>query len=339
VRRLLSMLVLLTAAGTLVPAASASAGTTPGARPSQQRFGASLYDIPVIDAHNPRGLRYIIDFLPSGTVIHRRILVLNEESRTAHFTVYPDAAQIAHGQFTGDSGETRSELTSWIKVRHPSVTLPPHGRALDMVTIAVPKVATRGEHYGVIWVQQVAHARSASGFAINEVARVGIRIYLAVGHGGAPPTRFVITSLTAQRSASGRPLLLARVRDNGGRAVDLGGHAHLSQGPGGTAAGPFQEQRIVTLAPGQSGNVIFAMGAGLPAGPWRAAVTLVSGFTSGTARGSVQFPDNQPAAAGAHVPLMILVGGLLTLVIFALAFVLIIRTRSARHRHARRGHA
>ena len=72
------------------------------------------------------------------------------------------------------------------------------------VTIAVPRGATRGEHYGVIWVQQTAHVRVTQGFGINDVARVGIRVYLAVGQGGAPPTNFTIASAAGHRSAGRR---------------------------------------------------------------------------------------------------------------------------------------
>jgi hypothetical protein len=322
VRRLLTMLMLLAAAGTAVPAASALAGTSPGGA-GLQRFGVRLYDVPVSEAHNPRGLRYIIDFLPSGTVIHRRILVMNQESRTAHFTVYPDAAKIRNGMFTGDAGAARSELTSWITIQHRRLTLAPGASVLDMVTIRVPRHATRGEHYGVIWVQQVAHARNSAGVDITQVARVGIRIYLAVGPGGAPPTKFAITALTGRRTAAGRPILVARVRNTGGRAVDLSGQARLTGGPGATTAGPFPEQRIIVLAPGQADNVTFAAGKALPTGPWHAKVTLVSGFTKATARQSIQFAATATAttaAAWLHVPVMIwalvLIASVITIALF-----------------------
>jgi hypothetical protein len=335
-RRLLSALMLLLAAGTMVPAASASAGTTPAVKPGPGQFGVRLYDVPVSDLHNPRGLRYITDFLPSGTVIHRRILVLNEESRKVHFTVYPDAARIAHGYFIGDAGHARSELTSWISVRHPSLTLRPHSSTLDMITIRVPRQATRGEHYGEIWVQQVGHGRTSGGVAITEVARVGIRIYLAVGH-GAPPTNFAITSVTGHRSASGQPLLVAHVRNTGGRAVDLSGQARLSAGPGGTTAGPFPEQQIITLAPGQADNMVFAPGKSLPSGPWTATVTLVSGFTTRTAHSTIQFRGGQRTAAAAWTRRMMTwgVGLIAALGVLVLALVLL-RSRGRRTRpHSR----
>ena len=222
-RRLFSTLMLAAAAGTLIPAAAALAGTAPAAGPALQHFGVRLVDVPVSEAHNPRALRYIIDYLPPGAVIHRRIRVANLESRTAHFTVYPDAARISGGNFTGDAGERRSVLTNWITIQHRSLTLRPHTGVMDLVTIRVPRKPTRGEHYGVIWVQQVSRERSATGFAVKEVDRVGIRIYLDIGPGGMQPTKFTITSIAGHRSASGRPYVTTLVHNTGGLAVDLGG--------------------------------------------------------------------------------------------------------------------
>jgi hypothetical protein len=54
-RRMLSMLLLLTAASIAVPATSALASAGPGL----QQFGVRLFDVPLAAAHNPRALRYI----------------------------------------------------------------------------------------------------------------------------------------------------------------------------------------------------------------------------------------------------------------------------------------
>jgi hypothetical protein len=304
-RRLLGTALLAVVAASVtpaavVPAAMAAAATQPKAGPVE-RFGTRLVDVPVSEGNNPRGLRYIIDYLPTGVTIHRRILVTSDETRTAHFTVYPDAAQISRELFTGDAGATRSELTGWISVQHPVVTLAPGASEMDMITIKVPLGATRGEHYGEIWVQQESYARGTNGFGINEVTRVGIRVYLSVGRGGAPPTVFAIASMTGSRSANGQPLLVVHVDNTGGRAVDLDGSVRLTGGPGGTSAGPFPSRQIVTLAPGQSGNMTFAPPKSLPDGPWQAKVTLVSGITTSVATGTVRF--GVPIAAGIHLSL------------------------------------
>lgn len=291
-RRALGVIMLTAAAGISIPAAAA-ASTTVTARlatgPSSQRFGVRLVDVPVSEAHNPRGLRYIIDFLHPGMVIRRRIMLISEESKRAHFSVYPDAAGIKKGYFIGAAGQTRNELTTWTKVAHSQVNLGPEKSVMDLVTIRVPKVATRGEHYGVIWVQQTAKVRQPSGFAIKEIDRVGIRIYLAIGKGGAPPTRFTVSSIAGHRSPKGQPYLSAVVRNTGGRAVDVSGTVRLTHGPGGTSAGPFSVRRVVTLAPGQSQPVTFAPPRSLPSGPWLASIKLVSGMTVVRASATISF--------------------------------------------------
>jgi hypothetical protein len=328
-RRLLGTVMLAALAGTVAPAAAAAV-TQPKTGPAQ-RFGTRLVDVPVSEANNPRGLRYIIDYLPTGTTIHRRILVTNYETRAAHLTVYPDAAQISDEQFTGDTGATRNELTGWISVQHPAVNLAPGASVMDMITITVPAGATRGEHYGVIWVQQESYARNTSGFGVNEIDRVGIRIYLAVGQGGAPPTVFAITSVTGHLSAQGQPSIVVHVDNTGGRAVDLDGTARLTDGPGGTSAGPFPAQRIITLAPGQSGNMSFAPPKTLPAGSWQAKVTLVSGITTVTGTGTVQF--SQLTAAGIHLGLLAWGGiALAGIVLLGILTAILVRRYALRHR-------
>jgi hypothetical protein len=293
-------------AGLAGPAASAAASTQLPAAARPQEFGVRLVDVPVSEANNSRALRYIIDYLPTGTVVHRRILITNQEARPARFTVYSDAARIANGLFTGYAGKTRSELTGWIGVQHRTVTLAPGRSVMDTVTIKVPAGATRGEHYGVIWVQQTARSHAASGFGLTEVSRVGIRIYLAVGKGGAPPTSFAITSITTGRSASGRPVIVARVDNVGGRAVDLDGSARLAHGPGNSSAGPYPSLQVITLAPGQTGNMTFVLPRSLPAGSWRATISLASGITTCTATATIRFPAIVTAQAG--LPMMAWIG-------------------------------
>lgn len=326
-RRLLGTLMLAVIAVAMVPAASAAAATPPKAGPAQ-RFGLRLVDVPVSEANNPRGLRYIIDYLRTGTTIHRRILVVNDETRTAKFTVYPDAAQIADEAFTGDAGATRSELTSWISMQHAALTLAPGASETDMITIKVPLGATRGEHYGVIWVQQAAFVRGANGFGINEVDRVGVRMYLAVGHGGAPPTDFDITSVTGHLSAAGQPSVLVHVANTGGRAVDLDGSTSLTDGPGITSAGPFPAGRIITLAPGQSGTMSFATSRSLPDGSWRAKVTLVSGITTSTATKTVLF--GALAASQHHSSVLVWAGVALAAIVLSGILVVILGRRRRR---------
>ena len=319
-RRSISAITLAVAIGTLsisIPVASAAALARPSAGPgSPGEFGVRLVDVPVSEAENPRAFAYIIDYLPTGAVIHRRILIVNAEPRTSRFLVYPAAAHIAAGQFTGYSGAARNELTTWVSVQHPEVTLAAGASAMDMITIKVPRGATRGEHYGVIWVQQRASTRTRTRFVITEVNRVGIRMYVAVGRGGAPPTSFDITSITGRWWPGGQPIIVAHVNNTGGRALDLNGTVRLAHGPGDTSSGPFPAQQIVTLAPGQSWNVTFAGPKSLPAGSWLATVTLVSGMATATATAMVLLSPNEvtQTALSAMQQVWVGLGGLVLVV-------------------------
>jgi hypothetical protein len=322
VRRSISFMVFVLAvgiSGIMSPVASAATSSSPSGAPGPRgSFGVRLVDVPVSEEGNPRALRYIIDYLPTGTVIHRRILVVNEEAQTARFTVYPDAAFITGGQFVGYAGGARNELTNWVSVQHPTVTLAAGASVMDTITIRVPQGATRGEHYGVIWVQQTAKVRSRGPESgVTEVSRVGVRLYVAVGRGGAPPTSFDITSITGHLTDAGRPIIVAHVNNTGGRAIDVNGSARLTDGPGGTSSGPFPAQRIVTLAPGQSWNMTFAAPKSLPDGSWRVTITLASGLTKATATAAIQLTANVAAQAAISATqwIWLALGGLVALVI------------------------
>ena len=302
-RALCSLAVLAAGMCLAAPAAMASplgpAGFTSPAGPSSAspgNFGIRLVDVPVNEAADSRAWRYIIDFLHPGTVIYRRVAVDNMTRTVAHVRVYADGATIKDGDFLGDPGQAPSDLTTWTSVSKPLLTLAPGATEMDLVTIRVPRDAVRGERYGVIWAQETSRVQQSSQFAVLEVSRVGVRIYLAVGPGGPPPTDFAITSIVGGRGRSGSPQVEAKVRDTGQRAIDLGGSLRLSDGPGNASAGPFPFQSGLTLAPGQSGVIRAVLSKSTPNGPWQASVTLQSGTTTRQARAVIQFTNLQAAA-------------------------------------------
>jgi hypothetical protein len=290
-RRFLGAFMLITAvlamaAAALTTALAGSAQAVSG--PGPARFGIRLVDIPVAEADNPRAYRYIIDHLHPGTTIRRRVQIANLSASAARITVYPDAATISGGYFTGDVGQTVSELTTWITMSQHSVTLAPKARAMVTVTIQVPLTASPGNLYGVIWAQETSVGSTGTGINLIEANRVGVRIYLSVGPGGPPPVNFDITSITATRSARGQPLVLAQVHNTGGQAIDASGYLKLTGGPGGLSAGPYQEAGV-TLAPGQSEPIKVVLDKQLPNGPWRALIDLTSGITQRSAEATIDF--------------------------------------------------
>jgi hypothetical protein len=314
--------VLTVAVAALTTALAGSAQAVSG--PGPPRFNIRLVDIPVAEADNPRAYRYIIDHLNPDTTIRRRVQIANLSASAARISVYPDAAAIRGGYFIGDVGQTLSDLTTWITVSQHSVFLAPNARAMVTVTIQVPRTASPGNLYGVIWAQETSVAKTSSGINLIEANRVGIRIYLSVGPGGPPPVNFDITSITGSRSARGPLLVLAQVHNTGGQAIDASGYLKLTDGPGGLSAGPYQETGV-TLAPGQSEPIKVFLNKQLPDGPWRALIDLTSGITHRSAEATISF---SPAAGANRRYLAIAVILLIALVLLAgLAAWLIRRNR------------
>ncbi len=149
------------AAAALTPALAGSAQAV--SKPPPAVFGIRLVDVPVDEADNPRAYRYIIDHLNPGITIHRRVQIANLTPSAARITLYPDAAIIRDGSFVGDAGQTPSDLTTWITLSRHSVSLAPHARAMVTVTIQVPRTASPGNLYGVIWAQETNLGKTSTG--------------------------------------------------------------------------------------------------------------------------------------------------------------------------------
>jgi hypothetical protein len=234
-------------AGVAAPAgASATAAGPAGRAAIPGSLGLRLLNVPFSARADPRARLYILDHLHPGTVIHRLIEASNTTASTMPISLYPAAATIANGSFVGAAGHTPNDLSTWTSVSPGAADIRARGHLTARVTIAVPHDASPAEQYGVLW----AETRSAppAGGGITEVSRVGIRLYLSIGPGGAPPSKFTIESVTAGRSPDGRPMVVASVHNTGGRALDMYGALQLSHGPGGVRAGPFPANLGVTLA-------------------------------------------------------------------------------------------
>jgi hypothetical protein len=214
-------------------------------------------------------------------------------------------------------------LSSWTSVS-PGVSVLPAGRRLVAgVTIAVPRDASPGEQYGVIWAE--TRSTPPAGGGVTEVSRVGIRAYLSVGPGGPPPSNFTIESLSAARTRDGRPMVVASVRNTGGRALDMYGTLRLTRGPGGLRAGPFPASLGVTLAVGDTEPIHIVLDKRLPQGPWVARVTLHSGLITNSAQATLTFHD---APSGRTQYLTVLAIALLAITLVAIAALLaVIRRR------------
>jgi hypothetical protein len=337
-RPVLALLVLALAvtagAGT---AASKEATTASSAPPAGQgtgpHAGIGIRLLPV-PGSTPGGLRarlYIIGHLAPGSVIRREFQVVNLGNQPVHLLVYPAAATIAHGSMQFAPGHIPDEMTTWVRISQPAVSLAPHGTATLTATIAVPRDAPDGEQYGVIWAEQDKRVPGN----ILLASRVGIRLYLSVGSGSAPTTAFTLGIPAVRRTPGGSPVIQVPVHNTGGLALDIRGTLQLAHGPGGAQAGPFSAASVLTLAPGQSSPDRFTLSSRLAGGPWQATFTMVSGPLTRTETATLTFPAAPAPAARAAFPAIPVAAGAGTAILLAAAALLIIRARRAASRTSR----
>lgn len=316
-------------AGLILAALFATPVSAAAAKPAGS-LGIRLIQEPGSAGKDSRALLYITDHVAPGATIDRRVEVSNSTDSTARVTMYSSAATIADGQFIGSEGRTANDLSTWTKVTPETLEVPANGKKLADVSIKVPLDAAPGEQYGVIWAE-VSSAGAPGAGSVTQVSRVGVRLYLSVGPGGAPAADFTIDSLTADRSPKGFPVVRARVTNTGGRALDMNGTLNLTAGPSGLNAGPFPAQLGNTLAPGDKRDVTIELGKDLPAGPWEAEVTMRSGLIDRTATATLTFPgEGAPLPdSSSGIPAWLLAAGAVLLLLIC-SLLLVFRRRTAR---------
>lgn len=266
---------------------------------------------------------YIVDRLSPGAIVRRQIEIRNGTASPAKVAVYVAGADLQGGAFRFASGRTRNELSSWTSVSRSILSLPAGAETAETVTVQVPKTASSGERYAVVWAEVSAAAPAGGGVTL--VNRVGVRMYLSIGPRGAAHASFVIGSLTGRRSGSGEPLVVADVRNTGKRTLSIGGMLTLSDGPGGLRAGPFPVKLAAPVAPGMSESAAVALDGSLPRGPWRAEVELNSGFIQRSAVATITFPAVAPIPPSGSGGRIVFVFLLLALFVAVVLVVLIVR--------------
>jgi hypothetical protein len=245
-----------------------------------------LTEAPSARLDDPRAWIYIVDHLAPGATITRHVEVTNDSPVRRRVSLYPGPSRIVDEAWSPQERGATSDLTSWTSLGRHGVRLDPRASVTVPVTIRVPRDASEGERYGVVWAQTA----STDPGQVRLVSRVGIRVYLSVGPGGEPVTDFRIDGLTGVRAPDGGLRVLADVTNTGGRALDLEGDLRLSDGPNSLSAGPFPVTRGTTLGPGDRGQVRVDLDETLPLGPWHAALRLRSGDQVRRAEADLSFP-------------------------------------------------
>jgi hypothetical protein len=290
-----------------------------------------LLEAPESRRDDPRARIYIIDHLPPGRTITRKIGITNRSREPLRIALYPGAAEVSDGEFHPLEGRARNDLTTWTRIEPTSVEIEPFDESEAVVTIAVPDDASPGERYGAVWAELPRPEGPGAG-AIN---RVGIRIYLSVGEGGEPASDFEIDQLTPSRAPDGAALVTAKVRNTGGRALDLSGELTLAGGPGGLTAGPFPARLGTTLGIDQDATVFIPVDKEVPNGPWDAKLTLASGTLERTAEARITFPGAGRAGSAVDTEsgddkLGLILGALAILIALVLFLFFLLKRRRKR---------
>lgn len=273
-------------------------------------------DIPESGQADPRARSYIVDNLPPGTTVERRVEVQNNSAERQSIALYVSAAEVRDGTFTALPSEERNGLTGWITPETPSVELAAGESAKVVVEIAVPADAPEGEQFGVLWAE--VRSAPAADTQVVTASRVGIRAYLSVGPGNGPPASFTVGAPSADQDSDGARRITAEVTNTGGRTIDVQGSLTLTAGPGGLAAGPVSLDGTVTIAPGESAPVTVTVAPELPSGTWHAQLDLKSGLATAQAEADLTFngtgtlppaePGYGPVIAAAAAGLLLAAG-------------------------------
>jgi len=309
----------IAAAGAVAVVAPSASAVPPGS------IGLQLLDAPAAGRGDPRAQLYVVDHVAPGTTIRRRVRLTNTTASTVRVAMYAGDAAIRHGAFLGAAGRGRGEPSSWAGIVPAVSRLRAGGGATATVTVRVPDDAAPGERYGIAWAE-VRDAAVGDG-RITQVSRVGIRLYISVGPGAAPAADFAIEAVRAARSADGLPMVVATVRNTGGRALDMNGTVRLARGPGGLSAGPFPARLGTTLAIGDTERVTTVLDRKMPSGPWVARVTMRSGVLERRAHATISFPGGETPADHRLVVVVVGLGLLLLLMLLAAAAALRRRRR------------
>ena len=280
-------LTLLVLTGIIASASNALAASPVHSSASTNGIGIRLIDVGT-SRGDPFARSYIVGRQAPGTSLTRQIAISNTTKGAAVVAVYAAAAGLPHGTFAWRPGRSRNELSSWTTVGQAVLRMPPATRAVDSVVIKVPAGASSGERYAVIWAEVSGPAKPTGGVRI--VNRVGVRMYISIGFGRTAGPSFAIGALTAERSETGRPLVVATVKNDGGTTLAIEGTLTLSKGPGGIRAGPFQVKLDDAIAPGNSNPATVRLDQRLPNGPWLAKLRLRSGSLERTATATLHFP-------------------------------------------------
>lgn len=274
---------------TLVAIALATSVSAFAQEPDERGLGIRLLEAPEARRDDPRALVSIVDHVDPGTSFTRAIEVVNDTDDVMNVSIYGAPANLTQGAFAIGEPSEDAEITQWLRPSPESAAISPRGSIRVNAQFEVPETAEDGEYYGALVAERVS-ATPSSGIAVR--SRAAVRVYLSVGSGTEPETDFELPAFRPIRQRDGRPAIEIDGCNTGGRAVDLSGTVELTNGPGGSRAGPFRTEQATTITPGDCHTFTIPLDKELPNGPWDATAKLRSGKEERTAEARITFPEN-----------------------------------------------
>ena len=279
--------ILLAAAVTLSPSASASAETSPPGRsaaagsltsttpnPKQVTFGLQTSGAKAPDG---RGV-FLINAGP-GARTSDHVAVENYGLKPVTLNLYAaDAYNTDTGGFALQPRAKRAtDVGAWVTIKPGRVTVPARSKVILPISVSVPSRATPGDHVGAVLGSFLTVGKDAKGNLVNLEERTGIRIYLRVS--GKLRPRLAVDELTAGATTVWNPLGRTRVRvryrvRNTGNVRLAAIQAVRISNLSGLAKPGLKQPDIEELLPGGSAEVTVDVTGIRPAGPMSATVVL-----------------------------------------------------------------
>lgn len=298
--------------------------------------------------HPGGGRGYFVLEAQPGQTVKRSVRVVN--TGKAPGTVRLNGVDATTGQTTGavyrDRTAARRDVGAWITPAAGELRLAPGQARTVALTIKVPKDARDGQHLGGVVAESTTltpgatHKRGRGSFRVDVRSLTIVAVQLDLP--GAPRERMAVTAVRPG-GAAGYQTLMVGLRNDGNRLIK--GRGDL----GVTGANGKVAKRIGfpvdTFVPGTAvADPVLVPGKGLPAGTYRANVTLRYGhgqvarldapFTISRKQLQQVFgpqPQQAPAAIASGAPVVVIVLGALALLAAGfLGAFLLLRRRVAR---------
>jgi hypothetical protein len=205
--------------------------------------------------------------IKAGSVLHDYVAVDNFSSHPVTFQVY------ATDGFVNSSGDLSllpaaqkpTDIGSWVRLLHNSVTVPAHARINEPFTLTVPPNATPGDHTGGM----IASIR-LPGKQVTVDRRIGVPMYMRIAGPLVPAVRIDATSVSYHGTLDpfgGGGADVSYTVHNIGNVRLLGGQTVIVTGPFGITLATVHPPALTELLPGQSERVHAHLSGVFPAGP------------------------------------------------------------------------